>query len=139
MGALKHSVQFILHTCLGLAPRACPSSPGNAWPGVAQAFNVHVVRVSAQLDQADEVVVWNVVSSNAWSTRPVFALHRQVGPKIGVVGAERDIRAGSSAWVCVQASPNNVMLVLPPQTQTLLNVHNTIRLQRVRRQITDCP
>ena len=136
MRALKHTVQFVLHTVLGAALRACPSSPGNAWPCVAQALNVHVVRVGAQIDQLDELVVWNMVSSNAWCTGPGITLLWQVCGKVVVVGTQGDIRARGSAWVAVQVPPNNNMLVFAPHTHAFLNVHPTIRLQCVCWQLT---
>ena len=68
MGALQDAVQFILHLAWGAAPRAQPVRPGNAGPQVAHAFNVQVVRIRAHVDQANELVIWNVASSNAGST-----------------------------------------------------------------------
>ena len=105
MGALKHAVQLILHSgALRAAPRACPSSPGNARPYVAQALNVHVMRISAQIDEADEVVVWNVITADAWCTGPGVPICWQVSPKVGVVHTQGDIVAGCCAWVSVQVS-----------------------------------
>jgi hypothetical protein len=86
---------------------------------MAQSFNVKVVRIRAQFDQADELAVWDISSPNTRGRPPVLMVQNiDVFGKPGMVRAQGDIVAGSCAWISRQVPPHRSVLVLSPQPET---------------------